>query len=939
MSIYPYSFLIGILLLIYNDPVLGQSYTCTYYGTDQGLPSNESYSVVQDLQGYIWVSTDLGVTRYDGLEFKTYGINEGLHSTVVYKLLSSPLGGVVFYGSDNYVGIIKNDSVSYFLTNSSNQIGTIYGTKDGIVVGYRSQSKYEIYNWEGDKLEEKEFPDGYCILKRDDFGLIFIGNNKDSNIIYIEQNVNHNSLDTIQKSIGSGVYLTRYQNQNIIVSETSLTIIGQNNSIETVLLSGVSTSGGFIDSKGRLWQGLFDKGINVISLEDKRILFRLLDGYSVSSIIEDNEGTIWVTTLKNGLVKLKLSHYESILEGEISKLIEFDNQLIAVAYDTVLLIYDLVSKKQEQINVGVKMVDLLGVDDKLYVSVDKELNNQLHVKNVEFVAMGSSMLFNYHEELLGIMKHRVIFFKNDSVFDNSLNIEPGYTYFTEVEEGQIYVGRSGGLYRIYKNNGKYQSDKIISEPTTCIDFSRNGTVIGTKGYGVLIASNGFSVKHKYTSRNGLTGDFISTVQSVGDTLVCSTNNGIDLLVGFSGSMQTRIYSSLVSNGLWSKNVRDITIKNHDVYVATENGVQKIALSKVGNKVANPKPIIEHINGKKLDSMENIIIDAGTNNIKVDLGVISFHESKNFSREYRLLGRDTIWKSTASSEIEFINLSPGQYELQFRVKFLENTSYSIVGRKFELIPLFIQTIWFRIGIGIIIFGIVFFVINVRDRYLKERNNMLLFQEQLRYKSLTSQLNPHFIFNALGSIQNLIITGKNNLAAEYLATFSDLLDKTLRNTNQLFILLSDEVAFIEEYIKVEKSRFEKPFIFNWYISKEISKEKTMVPTMFLQPYIENSIIHGINPLKKMGRIDVTISVLNPKVLEIKIVDNGVGVELARKIIRKRTRKSMAMENIRMRLQTMTKLYEDTFNQNIRELMNEDGLVVGTEVVIEIPYKLKR
>ncbi len=217
-------------------------------------------------------------------------------------------------------------------------------------------------------------------------------------------------------------------------------------------------------------------------------------------------------------------------------------------------------------------------------------------------------------------------------------------------------------------------------------------------------------------------------------------------------------------------------------------------------------------------------------------------------------------------------------------------------------------------------------------------MLISQEQLRYKALTSQLNPHFLFNALGSIQHLIITKKNELAAEYLASFSGLLDKTLQNTNYLFIPLADEMLFIEEYIGVEKSRFEKPFEFRWTISEEINRQEMLVPTMFLQPYIENSIIHGINPLKKLGKIEVFINLRKKNILEIKIIDNGIGTSEAERIKSKRARESMAMKNIQERLQAMKQLYKDSFRQQIRELIDNDGIILGTEVIIDIPYKLK-
>jgi len=303
-----------------------------------------------------------------------------------------------------------------------------------------------------------------------------------------------------------------------------------------------------------------------------------------------------------------------------------------------------------------------------------------------------------------------------------------------------------------------------------------------------------------------------------------------------------------------------------------------------------------------------------------------------------LGRDTQWVPTTTSELEFFNLSPGEYEVQFRTKLPDNATFSMASLQFELMPRFVQTIWFRLGLATSLAGMAMILLYLRERRAREKNRMLLYQEQLRFKTLTSQLNPHFIFNALGSIQNLIITQKNDLAAEYLASFSGLLDKTLRNTNELFIPLADEMAFIEEYVGIERSRYEKPLELKWHLAKGFSPIAILVPTMFLQPYIENSIIHGINPLNRDGKIDVYIRVTKPGVLEIRIIDNGIGVEKSKQQKRRKARKSMAMENIKSRILAMEALYRDKFSQRIEEITNDDSKVLGTEVIVTIPYKTR-
>ena len=423
---------------------------------------------------------------------------------------------------------------------------------------------------------------------------------------------------------------------------------------------------------------------------------------------------------------------------------------------------------------------------------------------------------------------------------------------------------------------------------------------------------------------------------MGDTLICGTEKGVNFLTSLSDPNGPKIFSSCVSEGLWSDNTTDILIKGQNLFIATDKGIQKIHRSNISKSMDNPTPVIEHLNGRTTKSPEGFEVEEGTTTIKVGLNVIFFHETKNYLREYRLLGRDSLWVATTSAELEFLDLAPGSYEVQFRTKLSGNTAYSTASLKFELLPRFIQTIGFRVGLGLTIICLFFLLFYFRDQRVTEKNNMLLFQEQLRYKTLTSQLNPHFIFNAMGSIQHLIISRKNELAAEYLASFSGLLDKTLRNTNQLFIPLADEMAFIEEYVGIERSRFERPLALTWHISEELNPLVILVPTMFLQPYIENSIIHGLNPVDVEGKINVHINIARQKVLEIRIIDNGIGVMQSKKLKGKKERKSMAMENIKTRIQTIEALYKDKFHQSIEEIVGVAGVILGTEVVMTIPYK---
>ena len=932
---------VSVLLLGATLVLQGQNYTQKFYTTDDGLPSNECYSVVQDSAGYIWVSTDRGLSRYNGHEFKNYGIDEGLYSTVIYKLLVSPLGGVVFYTADNHVGTIRNDSIIYFPNDTTTLIQSIYDSKKGLLIGYRDSSKYELISWRGEKLLEKRFSQGFYAINDPELGSFTLGNGMSQGEYnnFINTKGERFNLDIKTDYHHPNYYVNHYKGKGVIVNSGLLNKISPTGEIEQTKLSGVSTGGTSFIKEGILWVGLFDKGVDVISLENSDE-FNLLSGFTVSSIWEDKEGSIWLTTLKNGLVKLRTSNYEGIAKGKITSMLAFNEQLVAVCDDSTLLYYDLNAKTEQKTYVDFRIADLLVINDSLFVSIDRYTELKPISKNTQYLSLSNSRMCNYQDHPVGIIYSHLKIFKNGEYARYRIhNIEPGYTYCNHVFQDTAYVGRPKGLYQVFKSGDSIHSRKISDIPVTNMCFSTEESLFATKGHGLLLRRPDFTLKERISTNQGLSGNFVSYVEQFNDSIICGTNQGVNLISNYSDKNRRKIYSSFSSDGLWSGNVTDLVRLNNELYVASDKGIQKISTENFNNPIKNPIPILEHLNGIKVVPGNAMNVKPGSNVISIGLNHIFFHGTRSFELQYRLIGQDSTWINSKSTELEFLNLSPGKYEFQYRSKLAQNDEYTTETLSFELLPLFVQTGAFKF---LVAFGLLFlmaFIVYTRDKRLKLRADLLIEHEQLRYKALTSQLNPHFMFNALGSIQQLIISKKNDLAAEYLASFSGLINMTLKNTNHLFIPLANEMEFINEYVGVEKSRFEKPFDFKWTISREINKMEVLVPTMLLQPFIENSIIHGINPLKKAGKIEVSIEALNKKVLEIKIMDNGVGIVASQKTKSKRSRKSMAMENIKTRIQTMEKLYENTFHQHIEELKDEQGNVLGTLVLIDVPFKLKK
>ncbi len=199
------------------------------------------------------------------------------------------------------------------------------------------------------------------------------------------------------------------------------------------------------------------------------------------------------------------------------------------------------------------------------------------------------------------------------------------------------------------------------------------------------------------------------------------------------------------------------------------------------------------------------------------------------------------------------------------------------------------------------------------------------------ALRSQMNPHFLFNSLNSINDYIMHQEPRLASKYLTKFSHLMRTILNNSKKKFINLSDELRSINLYLEMEKLRFNDRFEFRVEVDPKISLEDTYIPSMLIQPYIENAIKHGFNFDRSDGHIFVYINKLVGDKLEIKVLDNGIGRKkaMAMKSERERGRKSYGMNITSSRVRILNEIYN--VDAQVEYIDHEDP--TGTEVVVTV------
>jgi Histidine kinase/Tetratricopeptide repeat len=253
---------------------------------------------------------------------------------------------------------------------------------------------------------------------------------------------------------------------------------------------------------------------------------------------------------------------------------------------------------------------------------------------------------------------------------------------------------------------------------------------------------------------------------------------------------------------------------------------------------------------------------------------------------------------------------------------------------------IQTLQINQQFQFIVFFIVLLLlisVVVFSYYRQKRLKLLKDLQVLEQRLLRSQLNPHFIFNALNSIQGFIINHDAQEGSMYLAKFSKLMRQILENSREEFISLEQELDTLENYMSLQKLRFANKFDYELHIDPAIDREDIAIPPMFAQPFIENAIEHGFSGLNTMGKLEVFFQ-MDKEYIILEILDNGIGIERAQaaKKEQNKNRKSLSLQITEERIEIYKKMSKKKISFNLFDLKNENALLQGTKVLLSLPYK---
>lgn len=310
--------------------------------------------------------------------------------------------------------------------------------------------------------------------------------------------------------------------------------------------------------------------------------------------------------------------------------------------------------------------------------------------------------------------------------------------------------------------------------------------------------------------------------------------------------------------------------------------------------------------------------------------------------YQLSGFDADWVMSGSRRYaSYTNLSGGEYQFKVKAMGVGGAWTPIKSISLTIQPPFWKTLWFLSIMLLVLGSVVYGIYRLRMNYLlREERIKSEFERKIAEVEMTAlraQMNPHFLFNSLNSINSYIIKNKVHEATAYLTKFSKLIRLILQNSQTHLISLDDEISALRLYVELEAFRFEGKFTYDISIDDELEIAHIEIPPMIIQPYVENAIWHGLMHKKTPGKLQMRFS-RSGDLLEITIEDDGVGrAEASRLKSKSATKsKSLGMQITRDRLEVTKRLFGREMNVNIIDKKNDRDDSTGTRVVIKLPLE---
>jgi len=961
------------------------------YTTADGLPSPAVHYCLEDEQGFMWFATDNGLSRFDGYEFRNFSNRDGLKDNTVFYLQTDPEGRVWAATIHGNLYYMENDSIHAFAQNDvirQHSRGTFIVTDFFIAAdGVKYLSIYDFgilaFLLDGShRIVKAQTPFGNV------FAMNITGRWMNGITAYTDSDMPlvrekywskkraaplelHSDSVAVVKGVfhrnfegGSSEWVKRFQNNRLFAFGDNYLFEIRDDSIiwsghfpfhsqykiireeaDGSILIGNPTAGGlrrYRDTE-QLKAGVHEQ---------------FLEGKSPSHIFKDSEGGYWISTVDNGVFYCpdfegKIYDRSAELPVDYVSALAFknDRELYLGLRNGQVFHLDLLSDKLTPLPPA---PDAPNIFDMAYDEQRQEL----------WIATGRNAWFNngrwgqvFHRmkngnegfvfgKQLTIRKGSDTFWGNHSMMfakidlsqkacvlhSLDLGIEGRFNVVWEDAAGRVWAGMSSGLFEFKNNKLRAPQPFHTAFGAKVSDLAElpDGTlVVATKGEGVLLWKGDFF--HQITTADGLTSDLIENVHADEQgNIWAGTLAGLNKISPQDSVWQVKQIT--VRHGLPSNEIHQVRSRTGQVWVATSKGL--VRLPEIKFNPDSPVPHIESaLAGRRpLDPAAPARISFWENNLTIHFTAINYRMNGRIPYRFRLDGGD--WTATQNRSVNFPSLPSGQRLFEVQAQNEDGVWSETAAFRFTIRPPWWATWWAVCSAIAVVAAFVFGVYKYRTGQLKKE---IALQKQLALverQALRSQMNPHFLFNALNAIQGYIADGDKAAANRYLSRFSRLVRAALHHSRLTQVPLEDELRNLENYLELERMRFHEMFDYRITVAGNLNPADITLPPMLVQPFLENAILHGLSKKEGKGQLDLDFRLENGSLL-VTVTDNGIGIEQSQRLKKEsgQEHQSVGMSITARRLEM---LGGESGRVETEELKDEEGQAAGTKVRVWVPLE---
>ncbi len=994
---YQFFLFTASLLFSFCLPAQTSSFSLKKYTVKDGLPDNYIFNIFQDSRSYLWIGSSNGISRFDGKKFVNYGFANklpGLGTDFIYEddahqiWAGTRLGAAVLKGNTFHEYPVSDSAAITFifqiLKTTKKELWIL--TDKGIYSLNKDHwQKITLYPGMDNKPCRHiiETAAGMYI----NYGSVLLLKHGDGNFETLDEKSNSTIYYNELMQFNDTVYVTKNHSLYKIENKKLLPVFSK-------ALAGKWITTFFQDSKKQFWVVTKQDGViqAANTANGEKIIATLPVPFNLVSIIfEDRDHNIWIGCY-DGLGKVVQKQYATY-EIETGKGINYTRNILQTSDGSILAFnqgagfltfkdnhfvpasYNLPAIKNDQFNndiVDTYSFDAKGVlwfvtrKQRLFSLYQNRLTDRTAIagNTVDLLDAcwdnSSNRLFVMADSLLIGNENQLQQFTSTNGSKKLFQPITGHSFANGLS---IICTRHDGNFLIDAQNNLIDITNELGIKKSIIDFhfleEKNGN------FWIYNALQGISRYH-WTKNNLPQKDFdITTTNGLPNNAVTSmcidlyNRVWVNTLAGLSIIRIDTLYNNkpvfydpgynLDAAPAGPENSKLITAADGMVWLSTPSKIYRFNPDDIQFSNISPFISIEKITllsekepAVKADSLleyfwqssHPVTLNYDQNSFRINFTGITYNNSFELLYSYKLGGLDSNWSTESiNNSVSYVNLPPGNYIFEVKVKKADSDWSKPALFLFTVKAPFWETWWFRILIVLTASGIIILAFRYRLNEVKNKatlKNQLL---ELESKALKAQMNPHFIFNAMNSIQSLIINNRTDEAGSYISKFARLMRQVLENSDNNLVSISKELYSLQLYIALEKLRLNVDLNYTETIDPDIDVLNEKIPSLLLQPFIENALWHGLSKKEGSKNLSLKISITG-LLITCEITDNGIG-------------RSGAAQNYQQlpegHLSKATQITWDRligFNKDnsiipleIIDIKNSDGQPAGTTVILRI------